>query len=97
MPMDLQPLLFKALKEEKALAEKKFYQMAELYNKTLERDLVVKLPESYIDYIKNEKDLAYMMFKLKAKECFELESLYTDTQVERWLQLANNNETQQIG
>lgn len=89
--MESQTLLLEALKAEKAQAEKKFYRMAELYTKTLECDLAIKLPESYIDYLKKEKDLAYMMFQLKAKECFELQTLYTDTQIERWLQLANKN------
>ena len=84
--MNLKILLKEYLQQEKLQAEVKFSKLEALYNSSLESDSGSRvLPKEYIAYLKRERDLAYMLFLLKTKECAELET----ATLNQWLQTKN--------
>ena len=72
------------VKEEMTYAELRFHELDLLYSNSLKCEGSFALPREYMTYLKKERDLAYMMFQLKAKGLKELENTKRG-RVHKWL------------
>ena len=72
--MSLEEALKIRLNDERICAEKRFIELDALYSNALKCDGISR-SEEYMQYLKNERDVAYMIMQLKKKNCNEVKKI----------------------